>query len=155
MKLVPDPSFLPVAESTPAGHAGATAHLDRQILPRNAGLKDEDDPGQTGPIRDAGTAALGLGWVRWEERGDDRPEIVAHQGLAHPLGLPHHQQVLKGTLNLDSSASTCPHCPMPTLPGLTNGGNPAPDLLERPPTVSAGRSNSRNFAPKQMFWSSP
>ena len=43
MELPPDPGGLPVAKPSPAGHAAAAAHLQRQVLPRDAGLEDEED----------------------------------------------------------------------------------------------------------------
>lgn len=46
MDSAPDAGLLPVPQSSPAGHAAATAHLARQVLPRNAGLQDKDNAGQ-------------------------------------------------------------------------------------------------------------
>ena len=46
MELLPDPGGLPVAKPSPAGHAAAAAHLQRQVLPRDASLEDEEDAGQ-------------------------------------------------------------------------------------------------------------
>ena len=48
MELAPDACLLPVAQPSPTGHSAATAHLQRQQLPRNAALQDEDDAGQGG-----------------------------------------------------------------------------------------------------------
>jgi hypothetical protein len=64
MDLIPDARGLPVAQAVPAGHATATAHLLRQVLPRQAGLEDEDDPGEDFAIVQEGASALGLRGMR-------------------------------------------------------------------------------------------
>lgn len=46
MNMLPDTFLLPVAQAAPTCHAGATAKLTRQVLPRNAGLEDEQDASQ-------------------------------------------------------------------------------------------------------------
>ena len=50
VELLPDPGGLPVAKPSPAGHAAAAAHLQRQVLPRDASLEDEEDAGRR-PLR--------------------------------------------------------------------------------------------------------
>ena len=38
-------------------------------------LEHEDDAGQGGAIRHAGSTTLGLGWLGWQQRGDERPRV--------------------------------------------------------------------------------
>ncbi len=89
MQCLPDAGVLPIAEPTPAGHTRATAHLLWQQLPLDARLEHKDDAGQAGAVRDTGSATLGLGWLRWQQRGDDGPEVVADKEFRHPRSLPH------------------------------------------------------------------
>ena len=49
MELLPDPGGLPVAKPSPTGHAAAAAHLQRQVLHRDASLEDEEDANR--PLR--------------------------------------------------------------------------------------------------------
>ena len=62
VQRVPDPRLLPVAQASPAGHAGAAAQLRWQHLPGDAALEHEDDAGQArrGP-ETRGRPPLGLG----------------------------------------------------------------------------------------------
>ena len=76
MELVPDASLVPVAQAAPAGHPAAAAQLLGQILPRNPGLEDEENPRQGGAVRDAGPPTFGLGRLGREQRGDLLPEPV-------------------------------------------------------------------------------
>ena len=49
---VPDPDFLPVAQSAPAAHARAAAHLLREHLPRDATAEHKEDAREHGADRD-------------------------------------------------------------------------------------------------------
>ena len=80
------PACLPVAQAPPAGHAGAAAHFLGQHFPGDAGLQHEEDAGQTGAVRDAGSTTLGLRWCRAAAAG----ATIAHnssetRGLLMPL----------------------------------------------------------------------
>lgn len=59
----PDARGLPVAQAVPAGHAATAAHLLRQVFPGDAGLEDEDDPGEDLAIVEE--RAPPLGWGGW------------------------------------------------------------------------------------------
>src|SRR5262249_34195921 len=50
---------LPVAQAVPTGHAATAAHLLRQVFPGDAGLEEEDDPGEDLAIIEEGASALG------------------------------------------------------------------------------------------------
>jgi len=101
MELRPDPGGLPPPQPAPAGHAGATAHLLRQHLPRDARAQNEEDAGQRGAIRHARTTAFRLRGLTRQQRLHHRPERVGHKGLAHaPLNAP--DPVLLGALSRHS-----------------------------------------------------
>jgi hypothetical protein len=74
MKLVPDPGPLPLVQTPPTGHSRTEAELDRQVLPRDPGMQNEQDPLQRRPIgqplatRIAKTTLLGR-----QQRLDQRP----------------------------------------------------------------------------------
>src|SRR5579862_9278011 len=55
MEELPDATLLPVAQSSPATHSRATAHLLRQHLPRNPAAQTN-----TMPVRHALSAKRGL-----------------------------------------------------------------------------------------------
>src|SRR4051794_25461595 len=83
----PDAGLLPVAQSAPAGHAGAAAHLLREHLPGDAALQHEQDAGQGGAVLDRRPAALRAWRPRREERSEQGPEGVRNQGCCHaPVG---------------------------------------------------------------------
>jgi len=77
-ELLPDPGGLPVAEPSPAGHAAAAAHLQRQELPRDAGLEDEEDAGQRLAIVEGlATRESEPPWLgRRQQRLDPFPEFI-------------------------------------------------------------------------------
>jgi hypothetical protein len=54
----------------------------RQVLPGEAGLEDEDDPGEDLAIVEEGAPALGLRRMRWDEGPDQFPKFVREEGLA-------------------------------------------------------------------------
>ena len=79
----PDAGLLPGLESAPAGHAAAAAHLDGEVLPRDAGLEDEEDADEGLAVAHgfaAGEAeAAGLGG---RQQGlQDLPEFIGDQRL--------------------------------------------------------------------------
>src|SRR5262249_1705569 len=84
---VPGAGGLPVAQAIPTGHAATAAHLLRQVLPGDAGLEEEDDPGEDLAVVEEGSAALGVGRMRREERLDQLPEFVRQEWLGHDAAL--------------------------------------------------------------------
>jgi hypothetical protein len=72
------PGGLPVAKPSPAGHAAAAAHLQRQVLPRDAGLEDEEDAGQRLAIVEGlATGESEPPWLEWrQQRLDPFPEFI-------------------------------------------------------------------------------
>src|SRR3954447_17058287 len=97
----PAAALLPVPEPSPAGHAGAAAHLLREHLPGDAALQHEQDAGQSGAVLDRRAAALRTWRARREERSEQGPEGVGNQGCSHaptggepmPLLLPREGSV--------------------------------------------------------------
>jgi hypothetical protein len=63
---------------TPAGHAAAAAHLQRQVLPRDAGLEDEEDTGERLAIVEGlATGESEPPWLGWrQQRLDPFPEFI-------------------------------------------------------------------------------
>ena len=78
VELLPDPGGLPVAKPSPAGHAAAAAHLQRQVLPRDASLEDEEDAGQRLAIVEGlATGESEPPWLGWrQQRLDPFPEFI-------------------------------------------------------------------------------
>jgi hypothetical protein len=76
VNLIPDAGGLPVAQAIPTGHAAPAAHLLRQVFPRDAGLEDEDDPGEDVAIVQEGSSALGLGGMGWDQGLNQFPKFV-------------------------------------------------------------------------------
>ena len=80
MQLFPDPGPVPLFEASPAGHPGPEAQLLRQELPLDAGVQDEQDPGQHLPVRDP--FASGTSWIAGygfgQQRFDALPQPVRH-----------------------------------------------------------------------------
>lgn len=87
-----------VAETPPAGHAGAAPHLLGQILSRDAGREHEDYAGERHPARDAEATARGLGACRGKHWFDERLHVVGKAWRAHDQRLPQNHPVLKGAL---------------------------------------------------------
>src|SRR5262249_50833275 len=81
--LVPDPGGPPVGEPVPAGHPAAAAHLLGQLVPGEAGLEEEDDPGEDLAIIEEGASAFGLGGMGRDQGFDQFPEFVGEEGLGH------------------------------------------------------------------------
>src|SRR5690606_27816266 len=90
VQFLPDPGGLPVAQSSPAGHAAAPK-LRGQILPRDAGAQDEEDAFKTGAIVARLAAGMALS-PRFDgnERFDQRPQFVIQQWLGHGCASLHH-----------------------------------------------------------------
>lgn len=88
MELVPDPGLLPITKPTPAGHSTPTAHLLRQVLPRNPGPQDEQDPRQRATIgkRWAPSSARPRRNGR-EQRFNDLTQLVRNQLLCHSTSI--------------------------------------------------------------------
>jgi len=85
MEPRPDPGALSGMQPAPAGHAGPTTSLDREGLPRDAGLEHEEHPRQDLPVvqglaaRSPSPPALG----RWQQRCETAPQPVVHEDLRH------------------------------------------------------------------------
>src|SRR5690606_36256999 len=90
VQFLPDPGGLPVAQSSPAGHAAAPKWRG-QILPRDAGAQDEEDAFKTGAIVARLAAGMALS-PRFDgnERFDQRPPFVIQQWLGHGCASLHH-----------------------------------------------------------------
>jgi len=73
-----DPGGLPVAKPSPAGHAAAAAHLQRQVLPRDASLEDEEDANQRlAIVKGLATGESEPPWLGWrQQRLDPFPEFI-------------------------------------------------------------------------------
>jgi hypothetical protein len=82
MQAGPHTGRLPVAQPAPARHARA-ADLGGQHFPRDARAKDKDDASQRRPVIDTRPATFGLGWFRWKERLNRRPESTGNKRLDH------------------------------------------------------------------------
>src|SRR5262249_47299970 len=74
--LLPHTVFLPVAQAAPTRHAATATHLLREILPRCARLQNENDAGQTIPVRYSWSPAFGLRLFRRQQRFDALPQLV-------------------------------------------------------------------------------
>lgn len=64
MNPVPNPGLLPIAETSPAGHATAATHFLREHLPRNAGAEYKENPSEGRPIVHGGSATVRFGFFR-------------------------------------------------------------------------------------------
>lgn len=86
----PDPGLLPVAESPPAGHAAAAAHLDGEVLPGDAGLENEEDAGEHLAVVDrfAAGAAKATRLGGRQQRFDEFPQSIRKQWLGHDKTSP-------------------------------------------------------------------
>src|SRR5690606_39035227 len=110
VQFLPDPGGLPVAQSSPAGHAAAPK-LRGQILPRDAGAQDEEDAFKTGAIVARLAAGMALS-PRFDgnERFDQRPQFVIQQWLGHGCASLHHmaksnpRAIVLGVLRQKSNA---------------------------------------------------
>src|SRR5262249_59648863 len=87
----PPPPPLPPLQPPPAGHPRATAHLLRQVLPRDPRLQHKQDPRQHPAIVDplAPRVANPTRHLR-DQRLDQRPELVRDQQ-------PRHQRPILST----------------------------------------------------------
>jgi hypothetical protein len=73
MQPLPHTGQLPIPQAAPAGHPAATAQLLGQHLPGDARHEHEEDTGEGGAIRNAGTSAPGFGPLDLQERGNQCP----------------------------------------------------------------------------------
>ena len=79
----PYPCLVPVAQASPATHAGAASHLGWQHLPWQTRLQHEQDARQSRAVRQARPAALRFRRLRRQERRDRRPQIVGNKRSGH------------------------------------------------------------------------
>lgn len=79
VEAFPNAGMLPIPQAAPAGHPTVAAQLLGQHLPGKATLEDEEDAGERGAIRNAGTPALGLGTLHRQERRNQCPQRVTGQ----------------------------------------------------------------------------
>lgn len=75
--------LVPVAQTTPASHATAASQFLGQHLPGDAALEHEQDAGEGGSVRYAGSAAARLGWFRRQQGLDEVPEFVGYKRFCH------------------------------------------------------------------------
>jgi hypothetical protein len=85
---MPDTGQMPIAETSPAGHPGATAHLLGQHLPGDTRVEDEQDARQRGSIRQTRTPAFGFGRLGRKQRLNLGPERIGQQFSCHTRQLP-------------------------------------------------------------------
>jgi hypothetical protein len=90
VQLVEDAGRVPVAQASPAGHAGAAVQFRREVFPRDAGPHHEQDAAEDRPVigrRPAASsepiASPSRGRVRRQQRLNDLPQLVRHQWLRH------------------------------------------------------------------------
>jgi len=85
MDLLPHAGGVPVAQTSPARHARAAAHLLGEMLPRDPGLEHEENPGQRSPGRHRLAAGIQeparLG--KRQERLDQFPKVIVQQRFRH------------------------------------------------------------------------
>ncbi|REH18461.1 hypothetical protein SAMN05428941_0168 [Streptomyces sp. 2114.2] len=100
VQLVPDTGLVPGRrKASPAGRARAEAELLGQALPLDAGVQDEENPGQGLPVRHP-RSALGLLRTRLrQQRLDQRPQFIRHDPRPR-LTVSHNQT--HGTAGRDS-----------------------------------------------------
>jgi hypothetical protein len=67
----------------------ATAQFLWEVLPGDARPEDENDAGQRRSVWHPWPATFGLGWLCWQQRFDDGPEVVRQNRFGHASGLPH------------------------------------------------------------------
>ena len=90
----------------PASRAAGASRSSRSRSPSPGGSISQGMPvfsTKMMPVKaarsgDARSAALGLGWLGRQQRGDEGPQLVADKRLAHAASLPCHHPVLKGAL---------------------------------------------------------
>jgi hypothetical protein len=94
MQRRPHPGRLPVAEPSPAGHAGTAAHLLGQPRPRDAGVEHEGDALQRLAVVERRAAALRARRSFGEQGRHQCPERVRDQMFGYPprLATPHRSR---------------------------------------------------------------
>jgi len=67
------------------GNTAATAHLDGEVLPGDAGLEDKEDAGQRLAVVEGFAAGvMATTTLRgWEQRLDEVPQFIRNKGLRH------------------------------------------------------------------------
>ena len=84
MQALPDPSFVPVSQATPARHPRPTAHLLRQILPRDTRLQNEQDARQRLPIGHPLAPWIPIPTLHTrQQRLDTSPQPITDQRFRH------------------------------------------------------------------------
>jgi hypothetical protein len=79
-----DPDRLPIAQPSPAGHAGAAAHGLGQARPGDAGAEHEDDALERLAVVERRPASLQAWRSLGKQRRDQRPERVGNERFGHP-----------------------------------------------------------------------
>ena len=82
VKCCPDANVLPLDEPSPAGHPTAVAERLRKVMPRDAGVKHEQNAFQNLTAWKSRTATVRSNWCRREDGFNQRPEIVGQE--RHP-----------------------------------------------------------------------
>jgi hypothetical protein len=77
VQLVEDSGLPPAVQAPPAGLSRAESQLQRQELPGHAVVEDVQDALQTQPVRYRPWARRLL-WPGWQQRLDQRPQVVVH-----------------------------------------------------------------------------
>src|SRR5829696_8514694 len=88
VQTLPHPRLLPLAQSSPAGDAGAATHLLGEHLPRDATLQDEDDAGECRAVVHSRSTAFGFGRFVGQQRFYGVPQFVGYEFLSHNSPLP-------------------------------------------------------------------
>jgi hypothetical protein len=81
----PDAQVLPLAQTTPAGHAAAIPQLQWQITPTQALTQDEQDATECGAVSNTRWPAVLAGRFGGEQRLDCLPQIVTDRVLVGHL----------------------------------------------------------------------
>ena len=84
MEMLEEACLLPVAEASPAGHAGAEAELLRQSLPGDPGGEHEQDPVQHLAVVEPPATGIAVApRASWEQWRDQLPQLVVNQAWRH------------------------------------------------------------------------
>jgi hypothetical protein len=98
----PDGGGGPVPQPSPAGHSGAANYGRGQLVPGDAGLEHEHDPGQRGPVVDQPTARMPVAprLGRWQQWSDPLPQPIRDELLDHPPESRHDRPSLEAGAEL-------------------------------------------------------
>jgi len=83
MDAWPDAGATPISEAAPTRHAAAAAHLLGEILPRDAGLENEDNAGESPAIVEEWSSAFWMRRMRWQKQPNEFPQVVGKQWPSH------------------------------------------------------------------------